>query len=475
MEPIKLKQLIQNIPSLTIKGSKDVVIQGLSNDSRKVAPNDLFIARKTEHAKQAVENGASAVLSDIYNPFLSVSQVIVEDVEEIEALIAKKFYRHPFKELFMIGITGTNGKTTTTFMCRQILQSADILCGIIGTTGYYIGNQIYDPILTTPDVVMCHKLLKEMVTARFSACAMEVSSHALVQNRIKNIDFDVAIFTNITDEHLDYHKDMTSYALAKQKLFTSLKRKSFALINQDAAYAEMMKETAATVITFGIEKPCDIRAKDITISLKGSSFILHYQNQKYRFSTPLIGKFNVYNLLAAISMALIKGIDISLIQKAVASMPYIIGRMEKIASHPHIFVDYAHTPDGLEQVLTTLSTVKKNRIITLFGCGGDRDPFKRDKMASIAEKYSDHTIVTSDNPRTEDPQKIIDEIARGFSGNSYSKQVDRKKAIEEAIIQAEKEDIVLIAGKGHEKVQIFAHTTLPFNDAMVAKEVIKKR
>lgn len=476
---MKLKNLLKRIPYQVIKGPQNVDITGICSDSRYVAPGNLYIAKRgvnfdgNEFITDAISSGAIAILTDTFNPFLKVTQIIVEDVGKIEADIAATYHDFPSKDLFMIGVTGTNGKTTITYLIKHVLDKKS-QTGLLGTIEYITGKNRYDSSLTTPNAVLLQKYLKEMILDGCKNCVMEVSSHSLCQDRIKNIDFDAAIFTNLTQDHLDYHNTLENYADAKKILFDSLLPSSFAIINIDDIWAaKMIESTKAKIITYGIENRADFNAKNIQFSLNGLKFDLHFLNQITTIDTHLIGRFNVYNILAVIALALEMGIPIEEIKRSISSYKNTPGRLERVETKRdfHIFVDYAHTPDALKNVLTTLKEIKKNRIITIFGCGGNRDRGKRPKMGKIAANLSDITIVTSDNPRNEDPKMIISEIVSGIDKKNYLIEEDRYLAIKKGIELAQKDDIILIAGKGHETTQSFANKKQLFDDRVVVKEL----
>lgn len=478
---MKLKQLLKNISEVTVKGSKEIEISGITSNSKYVSPGNLFIAKKGSKLhggnfiQQAFNIGAAAVLTDMYDPLLKqFVQVIHPDVNRIEALLASTYYNRPSDDLWMVGVTGTNGKTTTTYAIRHVLEVCKISCGLIGSIEYIAGRNRYKASLTTPDTCMNQKLLREMSNQGCKACVMEVSSHAMEQGRVDYIDYDVAVFTNFSHEHLDYHGTMENYFQAKAKLLRGLKSGSVALINGDDSWADRFIEASkAPILTYGIEKKADIQAKDIELMTTGSRFVVSYQGREQRFEWPLVGRFNVYNALACIATVLNKGVEIEAIAAALASFHTVPGRLDPVknALGVSIFVDHAHKPEALKTVLKTLRELSTGKIITVFGCGGDRDRQKRPLMASISETFSDVSIVTSDNPRSEDPQAIASEIVSGFSKpEQHMIELDRKKAICKAIDGAKKGDIILIAGKGHETEQIFASRTIDFDDRRVAKE-----
>lgn len=490
---MKIKKLVKDIPEVTIKGSKEVEISGICINSKVVAPGNLFIAKKgfsdngANYIEEAIAAGAVAIATDMYDPSLEVVQLIHPRVAEIEGELAAQYYQFPGRELFSVGITGTNGKTTTSFLVKHLLDTLVGPCGLIGTIEYVMGSFRCQASRTTPDVCNNQKMLREMVTQGCSSVVMEVTSHALDQNRVANIDFDVGVFTNLTLDHLDYHLTMDKYALAKQKLFASLdpnnKKKihpfpKMAVINADSNWHEpMVKACRSEVIKYGLSSEADLRVTDLEQGMANTKFNLHFRGQKVQCQSPFIGLYNVYNYLAAVGVVLAKNIPLLTAVECLASAPKVPGRLESVSNALglNIYVDYAHTGDALRKVLECLQDVKKGRILTVFGCGGDRDKSKRPEMAEASEALSDLSIVTSDNPRSEDPVEICKEIARGFKKqDSYVVVVDRREAIKKGIEMTNPDDILLIAGKGHEPYQIFAHQTIAFDDRLVAAELCEK-
>lgn len=472
---IKLKKIIKDIEFSMIKGSKEVEILGISSHSKSVAPGFLFIAKKgknydgAEFIPDAILAGAVAIVTDLYNPFYeNVVQLVHPNVNQIESLLAKNFYKDPSSELFLVGITGTNGKTTTSYLVKHLLDGAGE-SGLIGTIEVYTGSHRITSSLTTPEITTTNKLLKEMVQNGCKNAVMEVSSIGVDQGRIDHLDFDVAIFTNLTPEHLDYHGDLETYAKAKKVFLTRVKK--WVILNQDCEYYSFMREgLEAKILTYSLkDQTADIYAADIELKQEGTSFSFTYRNKSYKAEIPLIGKHNIYNALAAIATAIVRGMQIKVIIERLKTAPEVPGRLEKV--NHNIFIDYAHKPNALENVLKTLREFCPGKLIVVFGCGGDRDPYKRPLMAAIAEKYADFTIVTSDNPRTEDPKKIVEEIIKGFQSSRFVVEEDRRLAIQRALSIASKEDIVLIAGKGHETNQVIGHSIFDFDDRVIAKEM----
>ncbi|MEI8300474.1 MAG: UDP-N-acetylmuramoyl-L-alanyl-D-glutamate--2,6-diaminopimelate ligase [Chlamydiota bacterium] len=484
---MKLSALLHKL-DVQIKGKKDLVVTGIAIHSKQVAPGNLFVAKKGEKTDgslfidEALEGGACAILTDLYNPFLThVTQVITKDPSLLQGEIARRFYQDPSQKLFLVGITGTNGKTTTSYIIKHLLEEKKAPCGLIGTIENILGDHHLPSQLTTPDVITLNKYFYEMLHKGCESAVMEVSSHALIQNRIEAIEFDVAVFTNLSQDHLDYHKTMDNYAAAKKMLFshlTSLQSKAFvktSIVNIDDLLGKsLVKEIESKIISYGIDNAqADLQAKHLKMSFEGSSFTLIYQGEEILIKTALIGRFNVYNCLAAVGAALAKGLSLKQIQTKLKTFKGVPGRLQKIPTQNgiHVYVDFAHTPQALESVCTTLKELTKGSLISVFGCGGDRDKDKRPKMASVAEKYCDRMIFTSDNPRREDPEKIIQEMLCGvLSPNKVMVEIDRKQAILQAMSLATKKDIVIIAGKGHESTQIFKDKTIAFSDVDIVKQ-----
>ena len=466
-----------------MKGAKDIEITGITENSQEVSPGNLFIARKGEkfdgnaYISTAILAGASAILSDIYNPFLvGVTQLTTKDVLSCIAPLAKRFYKDPVGKLFLIGVTGTSGKTTITYLIKHLLEGI-YPTGLMGTIETIIGERRIASELTTMSGLSSMKFLKEMVDVGITHAVMEVSSHALFQNRVESLSFDAAIFTNLTREHLDYHSTLQDYREAKGKLFTKLKKGGVSFINTDSEHAEFFLEKAKgeKVITYGIEQQADYRGVDLDLSSEGGKFTLEAKGEKIPFMTPLLGKFNVLNTLAAVALLHEKGVPFEVLQERLLSFPGVRGRLEVVKKGLpfHVFVDFAHKEDALANVLTALQGIKKGRLFTLFGCGGDRDREKRPRMATVAEKLSDYVIITSDNPRSEDPETILREIKGGFTEKRYVIIVDRREAIGHAIALLKEGDILLIAGKGHEKKQIVGGFSHPFDDVRIAEKYIE--
>ncbi len=472
---MKLKSLIKELGISLIKGSKDVDITGISADSRTVSPGNLFIAKKGsvfdghQFVEKAVEAGAAAILTDMYDPSLKVTQLI--DSRPLTAPLAARYYGEPSKQLFTVGVTGTKGKTTTTYLIKQLLEP----CGLIGTVETITGqNRFFSP-LTTQDILTNQKLLREMVLSGCRAAALEVSSHGLHQGRVEGIEFNIGLFTNLYPDHLDYHPSLQEYAAVKKTLLQQVKE--CAIFNLDDPWSSFFRaDCSVPQLTYAIEQEADIQAKEIRLTPQGTDFILSYRGQTHPFTTPLMGRFNISNALGAIAVALQRGQSLAQISASLSTFSSVPGRLQPVwpGMLPQVFVDFAHTGEALANVLKTLKEISRGKLLVVFGCGGDRDPQRRRAMAEAAEQYADQVVITNDNPRKEDPEAIVRQILASFRDlQKVCVELDRKKAIHLAIQMAGREDIVLIAGKGHERVQIFAHHTLPFEDASVAKEALQ--
>ncbi len=472
---MKLKTLIGNDKDIVIRGKKDVEILGLSSDSRTLAPGDLFFALKgdkydgSNFLEQAILHGAKAVVTDLYDPFLDIPQIITPFPRKWMAPFASRFYKNPSENLFCVGITGSKGKTTTTYLCKHLLDKIGMSSGLISTIDTWIGDLRQDSSCTTKDVISNQKLLHEMVQRNCKSACIEVSSHGLMQARVEGIDFDVAVFTNLHPDHLDYHKTIQQYAEAKRILF-DLAQDS--IINLDSPWSSFMK-SKRRCITYGIENSADLTAKNIQSNEKGLSFTV----DGVLFRVPLFGIYNVSNTLAALSLGVYQGKTLKELQDVFEDFQSVPGRFEKVLNtkNIHVVVDYAHTGESLASVLQMIRQMSKGKIFVVFGCGGERDPFRRQTMAKAAEKYADYSIITADNPRSESLEGICGEIKTGFQSlQNVEIILDRKEAIEQALSLANEGDFVLIAGKGHEKTQVFSGRTIRFDDVLVAQEFLQR-
>ncbi|MBR6888026.1 MAG: UDP-N-acetylmuramoyl-L-alanyl-D-glutamate--2,6-diaminopimelate ligase [Selenomonadaceae bacterium] len=484
----KLSELALLIPDAEIIGG-DVEISGVEHDSRKVETGNLFVCMEGAHVDghnfipQAVSRGATAILTTRKNftPPENISALVVPDMLNALAVIVPYFYDYPSRKMRVIGVTGTNGKTTTTYLLREIFQSAGFKVGLIGTIQNLIGDESFPVRNTTPNVIDLQKILVDMLAEKVQVVVMEVSSHALAENRVAGVEFDTAIFTNLTQDHLDFHGTMENYLRAKAKLFDMVsrhgrKKNKTAIINvDDAASAEILKHCLCEKITYSVGNPADLRGAEVQCEMRNAQCVIETAQGKMNLSLQITGLFNVYNVLAAAGAALAENIRPDVIKRALENFKSVPGRFERIfADVPfEVIVDYAHTPDGVKNVLQTARQIVKGKIITVFGCGGDRDHGKRPIMGKLAAELSDVVIITSDNPRTEDPEKILDEIAAGIDKKIYERIVDRRAAIFRAIELAEAGDIVLILGKGHENYQILNTGKIHFDDREVALAAIK--
>lgn len=491
-----VSELVALLPNAKVQGKTDFLIETLAHDSRKVVPGTLFVCLsgvKTDghqHIAEAYKQGATAVLveKEMENIPEGLTVITVADTKKAIRQITPYFFDYPSHKLRMIGVTGTNGKTTTTYLLKSILQEAGFKVGVIGTIQNSIGERILPTKNTTPDVIDLQKLLAEMVENKVDYVVMEVSSHALELERVAGCEFDVGIFTNLTRDHLDFHVTFENYLSAKTKLFQSLssegncKKGKTAIINGDDEAGDfILQRTQCKTMTYGIDADADLKAKDVTVRATGTQFEIKSSFGIMPLQLTITGRFNVYNVLSAVGAALAEGIDSEMIKIALEKFKSVPGRFELVHGGQSfsIIVDYAHTPDGLENILKTAQQIAKKKIIVVFGCGGDRDRTKRPIMGGIAAKYGDIVIATSDNPRSEDPEFILGEIEVGIKaslteGKVYEKIIDRRQAIGRALHMAEIDDIVIIAGKGHEDYQILKDRTISFDDKEVAKEIIKE-
>ncbi len=486
---MKLQQLLGSLqPFIDYKG-ENPEITSIENDNRKVKKGSLFICIKGytvdghDFAESAVENGAAAVLAE-RELGLNVPVIVVKDTIRAMAVLADAFYGQPSHKLHMIGITGTNGKTTTSHLIEKLFIDAGQKTGLIGTMYTKIGSRLFEVKNTTPESLTLQKTLKQMVDEQVQTTVMEVSSHALVYGRVHGTDYDVAVFTNLTQDHLDYHKTMEEYKKAKGLLFSQLGnafrhgKPKYAVLNaDDQASEEYMKMTAAHILTYGIDQHADLQAKNIQMTASGTAFELVSPFGKHEIKIQLIGKFSIYNTLAAIGAGLVSGLPIEGIISSLEEVKGVAGRFEPVdgGQDSSVIVDYAHTPDSLENVLKTIRQFAEKRIFVVVGCGGDRDRTKRPLMAKIACQFATDPIFTSDNPRSEDPELIIKDMEAGVEGKSYTVILDRADAISHAISKAEKGDVILIAGKGHETYQQIGEKIFDFDDKEKALDAIKKR
>lgn len=485
---MRLDELIEYLKYDDLINFKRVDITGISYNSKTTKQGDIFICLVGEHtdgheyAQMAIDNGAAALLVEHPIEGVDVPQVQVDSTRHKIADIADRFYSRPSLGLNLIGITGTNGKTTVTHLIQKIFEENQQKCALIGTLGYKLSSngEYRDAKHTTPQAPELQATLRMIKDVeKIDNVVMEVSSHSLEQNRVGGCRYNGAILTNLTQDHLDYHITMENYFKAKALLFERLSENDFAVINLDDEYANRFLDVVPSEVrkyTYAVKNKADIMAKDINFSLNGAEFKLVIGSAEYPVNLHMNGMFSVYNVLAAVSASVAMGIDIKIALKALQNVHGVAGRFEIVNKKPLVIVDYAHTPDGLENVLKSAReiTPKDGKLICLFGCGGDRDATKRPKMGSIAQELSDRIIITSDNPRSEDPQQIITDIIAGLKSVSPDKvtvEPDRGEAIAILKTIADNNDVVLIAGKGHEDYQILKDKTIHFDDREQARKV----
>jgi UDP-N-acetylmuramoyl-L-alanyl-D-glutamate--2,6-diaminopimelate ligase len=483
---VRLDRLLAELSGASVVGPADVTVRGLAAHHEAVQPGSLFVAvrgfRHDGHAflGEVVRRGAAAVVveGDAAVP-PGPTVVRVGDSRLALALLSAAFHGHPSRRLTVIGVTGTNGKGTTAFLIEALLSAAGCRCGVIGTMGAKVGERTLPLERTTPEAPQLQQLLRAMADDGVEVVVMEVASHALVLHRVAGTRFGGAVFTNLTQDHLDFHPTFDDYRAAKRRLFELLEPDGFAVVNADDPAAEAMAAASrAPVVRYGIARDADIRAADIRLRWDGMEYTVRTPAGALRIAARLPGRFNVYNSLAAIAVALRVGVDPAAIPPVLARFPGVPGRFEPVDEGQGfgVVVDYAHTPDGLENVLRTARDFVRGRTIVVFGAGGDRDRTKRPKMGAVAVALADLAIITSDNPRSEDPRAIIDEILAGIADRAKVEvEPDRRAAIFRAIALARPGDFVIIAGKGHEPYQEIAGVRHPFDDRVVAREALRAR
>ncbi len=481
---LKLKDILYKVPIIDVINSTSISIKEIAFDSRNVNKNTLFIAQKgvqTDghlYIEKAIELGAIAIVCEELPESLhdDITYVVVSDSDLSLSYIAANYYDNPSNKLNLIGITGTNGKTTLASLSFELFQKAGFPSGLLSTVQIKIGNNTYPATHTTPDALTINRYLAEMVVTGVSHCFMEVSSHGIHQKRIESLHFKGGIFTNLTHDHLDYHNTFAEYRDVKKSFFDALPKTAFALVNVDDKNGlVMLQNTKAIKKTYALKTLADYKAKIIENRLEG--LLLNIEGQEVW--SKLIGTFNAYNVLAIYGIAIQLGLEKLEILRIISELESVVGRFQYFISNEGItaIVDYAHTPDALKNVLQTINDIRTNNesLITVVGCGGDRDKAKRPKMAHIASQLSNQTIFTSDNPRSEDPQIIIDEMEAGVASENYKKTlsiIDRKQAIKTAEKLAKKGDIILIAGKGHETYQIINGQRFDFDDYKIVQEIL---
>jgi UDP-N-acetylmuramoyl-L-alanyl-D-glutamate--2,6-diaminopimelate ligase len=477
----------------------DPAVSGVIYDSRQVAAGSVFVALRglhadgTAYAREAVNRGAAAVFAEApapaghRTPWFQVS-----DGRLALAALSAEFYGRPSERLSLVGITGTNGKTTTSYVLTSIFEAAGVKCGRIGTVGYRIGNREYEAARTTPEAPELQRMLRDMVAQGCGACVMEVSSHALVLRRADHLRFSAGIFTNLTRDHLDFHGDMEQYFTAKRRLFALLPEGAVGVTNVDDRRGSEFAAAVSRPVTYAIDAPADVQPGPIAYSLDGLVFDVRTPLGTLQIRSKLVGRPNAYNILGAVATATALDLPFRAIEEGVRRLENVPGRFQVVSAPDddvRVVVDYAHTDDALKNLLETARPLAQGRVITVFGCGGDRDKTKRPLMGAVAARLSDMVVVTSDNPRSEDPEQIIEDIRRGIvlpadrvgpkgQGPRATPSLsiaDRKAAIERAVREAASGDLVLVAGKGHEKYQVIGERTLPFDDVEVAHAALAQR
>lgn len=484
---MNLRDLLHGV---TAEPIAEVPVAGIASHSKQVRQGDVFVAIEGAASdghgfvNEAIARGAAAIVAQrppAWNrtPAQAASRicpyVTVRDSRQALVTMATRFYGHPSRKLRLIGVTGTNGKTTTTYLIKSILESSGERAGLLGTIVYQIGGRILPSTNTTPGPLELQRYFAQMVGEGLKWCAMEVSSHALAQGRIDGLEFEGAIFTNLGSDHLDYHKTRESYAQAKRRLFDYLRPEGFAVINTDDEFGRSLAQTLphGKAVSVGIERPAKVMGKNISCTWSGTHFILESPWGTIPIDTPMLGRHNVWNMAQAAAALMALGIAPLTIRQGLAAVENIPGRLERVANDAgiHVVIDYAHTADALRLVLLSLRELTRGRVIVVFGCGGDRDQTKRPVMGRTASMLADYVVLTSDNPRTEDPTVIINQIKSGFpeTFRQFDVVADREQAIVSALSVAHPNDTVLIAGKGHEAYQIFDHVSVPFSDREVVE------
>ncbi len=487
---MKVQDITGELREVTASGPLDAEVTGVAFDSRRVRPGMVYCALKGQKSDglqfvdQALENGAVAVLSDSVATRSGVAWLKSANPRATMAEVAAIVHGRPSEKLRVMGVTGTNGKTTTAFLAHYLLKCAYRRAGLLGTVLYSDGLDESKASHTTPESPELQELLARMVDNQCGAVAMEVSSHALSQHRADAVEFDAAVFSNLTQDHLDFHGTMEAYFKAKERFFelaaSQTGKTAQAIVNIDDPYGRRLASRFADrmkVVRYGLGVNADFRASNVRFDFTGTTYQLEVGERKLLVRLPLIGRFNVYNSLAALAAGVACGLNLRESVKNLETAPQVPGRLESVADRKafRVFVDYAHTPDALENALTTLRELGPRRLITVFGCGGDRDRDKRPRMGAVADRLSDVSIITSDNPRSENPATILEDIRRGMRGTAFEIIEDRGAAIRRAIEAAGEGDIVLIAGKGHEDYQIFADRTIDFDDRKTARRFIEQR
>jgi UDP-N-acetylmuramoyl-L-alanyl-D-glutamate--2,6-diaminopimelate ligase len=480
---VNLRDLVQVLPDIIeIKGNTSVDINCIAYDSRKVSSGCIFVAIKGyskdghDYINQAVSKGAKAVIGENKIELKNTPYIRVANSRKALAYSSNWFYEYPSRKLKIVGITGTNGKTTTAYLVKSLLEGAGFSTGIIGTIGNIIKDQHIPAVRTTPESLELNQLFVKMIEHQVDYAVMEVSSHSLKLHRVDGIGYEVGVFTNLTQDHLDFHGSFEDYFAAKKRLFEASKK---AVVNVDDTYGRKLRELLTIpTITYGINNDSDIKARNIDMNADGVSYDIIVDGELFHILYKVPGEFSINNSLAALAVGFSLGLPMKLLAESLKNVKGVSGRFEpiKMGQNFSVIIDYAHTPDGIENVLKAIKSFCKGRIITVFGCGGDRDKKKRPIMGGIASRLSDYCIITSDNPRSEEPDIIMKEIEQGISEkNNYEKITDRREAIKRALEIAKKDDVILIAGKGHETYQIIKDQVIKFDDGEVVKQLLKDR
>ncbi len=467
---MKLSELLKNV-KIVKNTNEDIEIDELTYDSRKISDNTLFFCLKGEntdghnYAKDAEFNGVKAIVCE-KELDVKIPQIIVKDSRKALSICCGNYYNNPCKELKMVAVVGTNGKTTTTFLIKSILEKSNKKVGLIGTQGAFIGEQFVEIGMTTPDPQVLHKVLREMVDLGMEYVVMEASAHALALEKLEGIIFQVAVFTNFTQDHLDYFKTMENYKQAKLKLFDSKHILSAVLNFDDPVGIEIANKLPIPMVSYALHNPGDVFALDIVKKSSKTEYVINLLDNVFAVNSNLLGEFNVYNSLSAATACALLGCSEKSIRAGLESLQGVPGRLSsiKLSNGATAIIDFAHTPDGIEKVLTAINELPFKRIITVFGCGGNRDKGKRPQMGKIAEKLSDFVIISSDNPRFENPELIINDIENGMKKNAHTRIVDRRTAVIYAIEMAREGDAVAICGKGAEEYQDINGVKSPYND-----------
>lgn len=476
---MKLKELVKNLEIRHFNAQENIEVENISISSKNLENNSIFICIKGvntdghNYVDDAIKNGCVLVVSEkkLSN---EIPHIVVSDTRKAFSILASNFYGNPSKKLKLIGITGTNGKTTTSYLIKSILQTNGKKVGVIGTLGYQLEDKNYDLSLTTPDPMELNKIFYEMVNAKCEYCVMEVSAHAIALNKIFGLEFEVACFTNLSQDHLDFFKDMKTYGDVKKSFFNKTYTKCAVVNTDDDIGREIFISQNIPTVSYALYNPSDVFAINITQKLSGSNFTLNLFDNVIDVKTNLVGTYNIYNSLCAITVCAVLGLKTEEIKKGIGSCKGVEGRFEVIKYKGiYIVIDFAHTPDGLSNVLKTAKSLCKGKVISVFGCGGSRDATKRPIMAREAEKYSDITIVTSDNPRYENPEIIIDDINKGFITNNHIGISKRKEAINAGINMCRKGDCLVICGKGGEKYQDINGVKTPYTDKEEIYKILK--